>query len=60
MGIACDSTGKVYVADNGNNRIQVFTAEGEFLKMFGRYGWGRGDLGSPVGVAVDASGMVCW
>ncbi len=36
--IACDSTGNVYVcvADNGNHRIQDFTAEGKFLRMFGR------------------------
>lgn len=27
-GIACDSTGKIYVADSANHRIQVFTAEG--------------------------------
>ena len=44
-GIACDSTGKVYVADTGNHRIQVFTAEGKFLMMFGRFGDGRGNCG---------------
>ena len=40
--IACDSTGNVCVADCGNHRIQAFTAEGKFLKMFGRRGEGRG------------------
>ena len=34
-GIACDSTGKVYMTDLSNHRVQVFTAEGKFLKMFG-------------------------
>ena len=29
--MAFDSTGNVYVADYGNNRIQVFTAEGQFV-----------------------------
>ena len=33
-GVAFDSTGKVYVADSGNHRIQVFTAEGQFLRKF--------------------------
>ena len=33
--MAFDSTERVYVADHGNNRIQVFTAEGE---QFGKYG----------------------
>ena len=45
--IACDSAGNVYVTDNGNHLIQVFTAEGNFLRMFGRRGEGRGELTSP-------------
>ena len=56
--VACDSTGNVYVADVHNHRIQVFTAEGKFLRMFGRYGKGRGELGYPIGVAIDTSDMV--
>ena len=50
-GIACDSTGKVYVADTDNNRIQVFTAEGDFIQIT----WG---LAKPRYVAVDACGMM--
>ena len=38
-GIACDSAGKVYVADRDNHRIQVFTAEGKFLRMFSDRWW---------------------
>ena len=56
-GIACDSTGKVYVADTDNNCIQVFTAEGKFLRMFSSRGFLRG-LDWPHSVAVDTSGMV--
>ena len=56
--IACDNTGNVYVADWGNHRIQVFTAEGMFLRMFGRHGKGRGELQDSRGVAVDSSGRV--
>ena len=52
-GIACDSTGKVYVADRENHRIQVFTAEGTFLEMFGRE-----RLDTPKYVAVSNSGSV--
>ena len=57
-GVACDSTGNVYVADSANNRIQVFTASGKFLRKFGRHGNGEGELDWPVGVAVDSRGMV--
>lgn len=58
IGIACDSSGKVYVADYLNHCIQVFTAEGEFLRTFGRRGdlwWG---LDRPIGIAVDTSDVV--
>ncbi|PCJ52127.1 MAG: hypothetical protein COA79_24635 [Planctomycetota bacterium] len=30
--VACDSKGRVYVSDYANDRIQVFTPEGKFLK----------------------------
>ena len=55
-GIACDSTGSVYVADTHNNRIKVFTAEGKFLRMFS--GCYSKELCLPYSVAVDTSGMV--
>ena len=53
--IACDSTGAVYVADTDNNRIQVFTADGQFLRVVD--GTDRGRMGWPCGLAVDTSGM---
>ena len=46
------------VADKHNHRIQVFTGEGKFLRMFGRCGRGSGELGRPMGVAIDARDMV--
>ena len=48
-GIACDSAGKVYVADCGNHRIQILTAEGKFLRAFGGYGRTEGQLEHPRG-----------
>lgn len=34
-GVAIDAdTGDLYVADTGNNRIQIFQAEGKFLRSF--------------------------
>jgi hypothetical protein len=32
QGLACDSAGRLYVADFGNNRIQVFSPDGKYLK----------------------------
>ena len=40
------------MADSGNYRIQVFTAEGVFLRMV----WGKLDF--PVGVTIDSDDMV--
>ena len=36
------------MADSGNNRIQIFTAEGKFVRIFGKYGHGKGELDYPV------------
>ncbi len=54
--LACDSTGKVYVAND--HRIQVFTAEGKFLRMFGRHGHGRGELNWPFSITIDTSDRI--
>ena len=46
------------MADRNNHRVQVFTAEGKCLKMFGRRGAGRGELRWPIGVAIDSNDMI--
>ena len=46
-GVAVDRRGRVYVADTYNHRVQVFTADGGFLRQFGRRG--SGDARIPVG-----------
>jgi tripartite motif-containing protein 2/3/tripartite motif-containing protein 71 len=56
--VACDSAGKVYVADTSNCRVQVFTSEGVFLHMFGRQRQNWGGLTRPLCLAVDAEGLV--
>ena len=53
--IACDSTGNVYVADFGNNRIQVFTSTGNF---FWSRGEGDGELNRPIAIALDVQDKV--
>ena len=42
----------VYVTDTGNERVQVFDLEGEFVRMFGATGSEQGQLLEPVGIAV--------
>jgi DNA-binding beta-propeller fold protein YncE len=50
--------GKVYVSDSGNLRVQVFTPHGQFVRQFGSYGSGKGQLLRPFHLAVDATGDV--
>ena len=57
-GISCDTTGKVYVVDRDNHCIQVFTAEGKFLRRIGKHGVGSGELDLPYYIATDVKGVV--
>ncbi|MGO0059996.1 Ig-like domain-containing protein [Brevibacillus fluminis] len=62
FGVAVDSSGNVYVADYGNNRIQKLTIStntwSEWKKVDGGEGSGLGEFNQPSGVAVDSSGNV--
>jgi hypothetical protein len=55
QGLAVDSSSaRVYVADSGNNRIDVFDSAGNFLKAFG---WGVADGVTP---ALQTCTAVCF
>ena len=47
-GIAIDSQGRVFVADRGNNRIQIFDENGKFLAEWKQFG-------KPCGLFIDAN-----
>ena len=47
-GLAVDGDRRVYVGDRSNNRIQIFTENGEFIEEWP-------DISDPVGVFVDAT-----
>jgi DNA-binding beta-propeller fold protein YncE len=58
-GVAVNSSnGEVYVADQNNHRVQVFTSGGVLLRQFGAPGAGAGQFNLPYGIAVDATGDV--
>ena len=58
QGVGVDSSGDVYVADSGNNRVEKFSDVGTFLVSFGSLGRVDGQFQSPIAVAVDSSGDV--
>ncbi len=57
-GICVDVQDRLYVADSCNHRIQIFSADGKFLREFGHAGTKLGELSYPYDVAVDAAGNI--
>src|ERR1700722_389568 len=59
QGVAYDAfNGEVYVSDAGNNRVQVFTTAGAWVRAFGEAGKGAGQFNSPHGLSTDSAGDV--
>jgi DNA-binding beta-propeller fold protein YncE len=54
--LAVGPDGSVYVSDSGNGRVEVFTARGRYLREFGRFGSGRGQLIAPFDLVIDDDG----
>jgi hypothetical protein len=50
-GIAIDSMGRVFVADRGNNRIQIFDQQGKFLADWKQFG-------KPCGLFIDRNDVL--
>jgi sugar lactone lactonase YvrE len=57
-GLAVDKDGNLYVADTLNNRIEIFDADGQFIRTFGKAGDGPGYFARPKGVAIDGDGHI--
>jgi sugar lactone lactonase YvrE len=56
--LAIGPHGDVYVSDSGNSRVEVFSADGRFLRQFGRPGTGLGRFDATFALAVDPAGNV--
>ena len=56
--LALDGEGRVYVADTGNKRVRVYSAEGEWLLDVGEGGSDAGQLDEPSGLALHPDGRL--
>ena len=59
-GVAIDNSGVVYVTDKYIHRVQLFTADGQFISTFDSEGsqHGYGQLYHPLGICVDSTNIV--
>lgn len=54
QGLAVDQqTGNVFACDWDNSRVQVFSSDGEFLRVWGSEGTGEGQLDQPFAIALN-------
>ena len=53
MGLIIDAYGQLYVADAGNNRVQVIDGNGHFITELGSHGWREGEFNFPSDVALS-------
>ncbi len=56
--VAVDRSGNIWAVDTGNNRVEKFNANGEYLTAFGSMGSGNGQLKHPTALAIDAKGNI--
>jgi DNA-binding beta-propeller fold protein YncE len=56
--VAVDRKGMIYVADTGNNRVQILDPAGNFVRAFGTQGDRPGEFIRPKGIAVDSESHV--
>jgi predicted membrane-bound mannosyltransferase len=53
-----DSRGQIWVTDTGNDRIQVFGLNGQFIMSIGSSGKGEGQFDEPVGIDIGKDGAI--
>ena len=56
--VAINSSGVVYVVDYYNHRVQLFSADGQFISKFGSEGSQHGQLYHPTSISIDSTNTV--
>jgi streptogramin lyase len=55
-GVPVEPKADLWVVDRLNNRVEAFTAKGQYVSAFGSYGSGAGQLKGPSAIATDVEG----
>ena len=58
LGFSADKKGRIFIADTGNSRIQIFNAEGGFENMFGEKGSNEGKFSAPQNLILNKENRV--
>jgi DNA-binding beta-propeller fold protein YncE len=56
--VALDKDNNLYVTDTYNNRVEIFDADGTFIRAWGKAGDRPGTFSRPKGIAIDVDGHV--
>ena len=48
--VAIGAAGRLYVVDGGNNRIVIYSPDGDYIKSVGREGKGNLEFAGPIGM----------
>jgi tripartite motif-containing protein 71 len=56
--VKLDSNGNIFVVDSGNDRIEKFDTNTNFVTAFGTTGNGDGQLNQPLGVGIDKNNNI--
>ena len=57
-GAAISRNGTIFISDDNEHKIHVFSKERKHMRDFGQLGSGEGQMNSPYGLAVDSGGLV--
>jgi len=57
-GVLFDRENQIYVADYGNNRVQIFSEDGQFLHEFGKIGGRAGEFYHPYELSLSKEGLL--
>jgi len=58
INLALDPQGRIYVGDFGAYRVQVYDADGNYVRSVGKYGDNYGEFARLKGIAVDHNGLL--